>query len=61
MKLKFIGTDSLGFVKNNVYDVKIETKKCLSSPVEYIKVVNKDNSEICVYTTLKNFLLDWTE
>lgn len=61
MKLKFIGTNSLGFINGNVYDVKIETKKCLSHPREYIQVINKDNNEICFYTSLKNFLLDWEE
>lgn len=61
MKFKFIGTDSLGFVHDTVYDLKIETTKWAGHPGEYIQIVNKRNNKICLYSSLKNFLLNWEE
>lgn len=50
---KFIGNDSNGFVKNNIYDIDIKTRG------GYIWILCQESKKCCPYSSLDALSLNW--
>ena len=61
MKARFVGTTSMGFVKNRVYEIRSETKKLQYNgySIICICIYDKNSDAWCPYKSLEAVMENW--